>query len=157
MADSYSISRASASVAAAGILMEILQPGAATTSRMKVKEIDVFWSSGASTSIAFGIGRPGNTPTTGTQVVGIAEDPAAPAAFGATAITGWGTAPTIPGTFLRQAAIASAGGNGIIWTWETGGELIIPPNARNNGIVLWCTAIGSATATVLNVTVRWSE
>jgi hypothetical protein len=53
--------------------------------------------------------------------------------------------------------INAAGGNGIIWTWEPGGELVIPPNARNNGIVLWCTAIGSATATVLNVTCRWSE
>lgn len=157
MADTYGISRASASVSAAGILMELCQPGAATTPRMKLKELDVFWSSGASTSIAFGIGRPANTPTTGTQVVGIAEDPAAPAAFGATVITGWGTAPTIPGTFLRQAAIASAGGNGIIWTWEPGGEIVIPPNDRTKSIVLWCTAIGSATATVLNVTARWSE
>jgi hypothetical protein len=157
MADTYSISRASASVSAAGILMEICQPGAATTPRMKIKELDVFWASGASTSIQFGIGRPGNTPTTGTQVVGLAEDVSAPAAFGTTVITGWGTAPTIPATFLRQAAIASAGGNGIIWTWEPGGELVVPPNARNNGIVLWCTAIGTATATVLNVTCRWSE
>lgn len=157
MSDNYGIARASASVSAAGILMEILQPGAGTTPRMKLKELDVFWSSGASTSIAFGIGRPGNTPTTGTQVVGIAEDPAAPAAFGATAITGWGTAPTIPTTFYRQAAIASSGGNGIIWTWEPGGEIVIPPNNRAQSILLWCTAIGTATATVLNVTARWSE
>jgi hypothetical protein len=35
--------------------------------------------------------------------------------------------------------------------------LVIPPNARNNGIVLWCTAIGSATATTVNVTTRWYE
>jgi hypothetical protein len=122
MADSFGISRASASVSAAGILMELLNPGGAGSPRMKLKELDVFWASGASTSISFGIGRPGNTPTTGTQVVGIAEDPAAPAAIGATAITGWGTAPTIPGTFLRQAAIPSSGGNGIMWNWEQGNE-----------------------------------
>lgn len=157
MADTYSISRASAAVTTAGILMEIGQPGAATTPRMKIKEIDVFWNAGASTSLAFGIGRPGNTPTTGTAVVGLAEDPASPAAFGSTYITGWGTAPTIPTTFLRLAAIASSAGQGVIWTWEPGGELVVPPNARNNGIVLWCTAIGSATSTNVNVTVRWSE
>lgn len=157
MADTYGISRASAAVTATGVLMELCQPGAATTPRLKLKELDVFWASGSSTSISFGIGRPGNTPTTGTQVVGVAEDPAAPAAFGATVITGWGTAPTVPATFLRQASIASSAGNGIIWTWEPGGELVVPPNARNNGLLLWCTAIGSATSTTLTVTARWSE
>lgn len=157
MADTYSISRASAAVTATGVLMEICQPGAATTPRLKIKELDVFWASGASTSMSFGIGRPGNTPTTGTQVVGVAEDAAAPAAFGTTVITGWGTAPTVPTTFLRQAAIASSAGNGVIWTWEPGGEVVIPPNNRAQGLVLWCTAIGSATSTVLTVTVRWSE
>lgn len=157
MADSYSTSKTSASVTAAGVLMEFCQPGAATTPRAKLKEVDVFWAAGASTSISFGIGRPGNTPTTGTQVVGLAEDPAAPAAFGSTVITGWGTAPTIPSNFVRQASIASSGGNGIIWTWDPGSELVVPPNDRTKSIVLWCTAIGSATATTLNVTWRWSE
>jgi hypothetical protein len=155
--DSYSVSRASAAVSAAGVLMEILNPGAATAPRMKIREIDVFWASGASTSIGFGLGRPGNTPTTGTQVLAQAEDPSAPAAVGATVITGWGTAPTIPANFLRQAAIASAGGNGVIWTWEPGNELVVPPNNRALGLVLWCTQIGSATATTLNVTARWLE
>lgn len=157
MADTYSISRASAAVTATGVLMEICQPGGATANRLKIKEIDVFWNAGASTSIAFGIGRPANTPTTGTQVVWVAEDPASPAGTGATIITGWGTAPTVPTTFLRQAAVASSGGNGIIWTWEPGSELVIPPNNRAQSIVLWCTAIGSATSTTLNVTVRGGE
>lgn len=157
MADAYSLSTASASVTAAGVLMEILDPGASTAPRMKITEIDVFWASGASTSIAFGVGRPGNTPTTGTQITGVPNDPAAPAAVGATAIAGWGTAPTIPAKFLRQAAIASSGGNGVIWTFPPGQELVVPPNARNNGLVLWCTAIGSVTATVLNVSIGWSE
>lgn len=155
--DGYELGTPSASVTAAGVLMEILNPGAATAPRMAITEIDVFWASGASTSIAFGLGRPGNTPTTGTQITGSPDDPAAPAAIGATAIAGWGTAPTVPAKYLRQAAIASSGGNGVIWTWPVTQPLIIPPNARNNGLLLWCTAIGSATATVLNVTVRWAE
>jgi hypothetical protein len=156
MADSYSLGTPTAAVTAAGVLMEILNPGAATAPRMRIAEIDVFWASGASTSIQFGLGRPGNTPTTGTQVTGAPEDVSAPAAIGATVITGWGTAPTVPAKYFRQAAIASAGGNGIIWTWPDNG-LVVPPNARNNGLVLWCTAIGSATSTTLNVTIRWYE
>ena len=155
--DGYELGTPSAAVTAAGVLMEILNPGAATAPRMAITEIDVFWASGASTSISFGLGRPGNTPTTGTQITGVPDDPAAPAAIGATTITGWGTAPTVPAKYLRQAAIASSGGNGVIWTWPETRPLIIPPNARNNSVVLWCTAIGSATSTTLNVTIRWAE
>jgi len=157
MADGYYTSKASAAVTAAGVLLEFAQPGAATTPRAKISEIDVFWNAGASTSISFGIGRPGNTPTTGTQVVGLAVDPAAPAAFGATVITGWGVAPTIPANFIRLAAIASSAGNGVIWTWPPGQELVVPPNNRAQSIVLWCTAIGSATSTTVNVSIAWSE
>lgn len=154
MSDLYVASLASASVTAAGVMMEILNPGSA---RMKLSELEIFWASGASTSIQFGIGRPGNTPTTGTQVTGTQEDPAAPAPAGATAIAGWGVAPTIPAKFIRQAAIASAGGNGVIWTLPKGEEIVVPPSDRSKSIVLWCTAIGSAVATVLTVTTRWAE
>jgi hypothetical protein len=158
VADLYTISRASAAVTAAGILMEFAQPGAATTPRAKISEIDVFWNAGASTSISFGIGRPGNTPTTGTQVTGLPVDPASPTgSLAATVITGWGTAPTIPTTFHRLAAIASSAGNGVIWTFPPGQELVVPPNNRAQSLVLWCTAIGSATSTTLNVTWVWSE
>ena len=157
MADGYFTSKTSAAVTAAGVLLEFCQPGAATTPRAKISEIDVFWAAGASTSLAFGIGRPGNTPTTGTQVVGLAIDPAAPAAFGATVITGWGTAPTIPANFIRQASIASSAGNGVIWTWPPGLELVVPPNNRAQSVVLWCTAIGTATSTTVNVSISWSE
>lgn len=159
MADVYELSVASAAVAVTGggVFAEILNTGAATNPRMKITEIDVFWATGAATNPFFGIGRPGNTPTTGTTVVGGALDPPAPAAFGATCVTGWGTAPTIPSKFFRQAAIASAGGNGVIWTWPQGQELIVPPNDRSKSVILWCTSLAANTSTTVNVTIRWSE
>lgn len=157
MTDTYELSGTSAAVAVTGggIFAEILNSGAATNPRMKVTELDVFWATGVAPT--FGIGRPGNTPTTGTQIVGGADDVNAPAAFGATSITGWGVAPTVPTKFLREGTIAAAAGNGVIWTWPQGQELIIPPNARNNGIVLWCISLPSATSTTVIYTVRWSE
>lgn len=155
--DFYEISFSSASVTAAAVMAEILNTGVAANPRMRLSELDVFWLSGASTTISVGLGRPGNTPAGGAATVAVADDPAAPAAFGGYIVSGWTTAPTIPAKYIKQAGLASSGGNGAIWTWPMGGEVVIPPAARNNGLVLWCTAIGSATATVLTLTARWTE
>lgn len=108
------------------------------TDRLYVLEIGVFLA--AATASTYAIGRPaaiGVTPTSPVTV--LAEDPAAPAGTGTTALA-WGTGPTVPTAFFRRVSFPATIGSGVIWTFPRG--LIIPVssslvlwNAATNGVV----------------------
>lgn len=111
----------------------------APTRRLKVRETGLF--SQAATAVRFAIGRPaaqGVTPTT--QSTAQAQDPAEAAGTGISVIS-WGTAPTAPTTFLRQADFNNVVGSGIIWTWPSDGELIVPITGVIS-IVYWFITAG---------------
>jgi len=111
----------------------------APTRRLKVRETGLF--SQTAVGVRFAIGRPaavGVTPTTQSTVQ--AQDPADATGTGITAIA-WGTAPTTPATFLRQADFNNVIGSGVIWTWPSDGELIVPTSGTIS-IVYWFITAG---------------
>lgn len=111
----------------------------APTRRLKVREAGLF--SQVATAVDFGLGRPaaqGVTPTTQSTVQ--AQDPAEVAGTGITAIA-WTTGPTAPGTFLRKGQFNNVIGSGLIWTWPSDGELIVPITGVIS-IVFWFVTAG---------------
>jgi hypothetical protein len=111
----------------------------APTRRLKVRETGLF--SQAATAVRFAIGRPaavGVTPST--QSTAQPQDPADAAGTGISVIS-WGTAPTVPATFLRQADFNNVVGSGMIWTWPSDGELIVPTSGTIS-IVYWFITAG---------------
>lgn len=110
----------------------------APTRRLKVRELGLF--SQAATAVRFAVGRPaavGVTP--GTTLTGQPQDPAEAAGTGITAIS-WGTAPTAPATFMRQAEFNNVVGSGLIWTWPSDGEFIVPTSGTISVVVWFITA-----------------
>lgn len=155
MAGVYSIGKASAAVAVTGggILAEL---AASTTERARVREIGVFMNSAAGGAVTVAVGRPGNTPTTGTAALGNAEDPADPAATVSLTTAGWGVAPTVPTLIFRQIVLPATIGAGVIWQWAPGDELLLGVT-RNLGLVIWDTAQTIAASQTCSVYARWVE
>jgi hypothetical protein len=111
----------------------------APTRRLKVRELGVF--SQAATAVRFQLGRPaaqGITP--GTTTLGQAQDPAEAAGTGIFSAS-WGTPPTAPAVALRQADFNNVVGSGLIWTWPSDGELVVP-TAGVISVVIWCVTAG---------------
>lgn len=120
------------------------------TYRAKVREIGIF-SQGA-TAYRGIIGRPaavGITP--GTQVVGVAQEPAdAPSLVNLT--TGvWGTSPTSPAPPMRQFDFNNVPGSGVIFTWPSDGEVMI--SISQNLVMPYNATAGVA----LDVYAVWGE
>ena len=155
MAGSYSLGKASAAVAVTGggVLAEI---GGYTTIRARVREIGVFMNSTAGGAVTVGLGRPGNTPTTGTAALVQAEDAGDPAGTTNVYTAGWGTAPTVPSTFFRMAVLPATVGAGVIWSWAPGDELILGVT-RNLGLLIWDTAQTVAASQTCSVYVKLAE
>lgn len=96
----------------------------APTRRLKVREAGLF--SQAATTGRQVLGRPaaaGVTPTSPLTVQ--AQDTAEVAGTGQTAVA-WGTAPTAIATPMRQLDFNNVIGSGVIFTWPSDGELIVP-------------------------------
>jgi hypothetical protein len=122
------------------------------TRRAYVREIAIF--SQAATALSKGqIGRPANTPTGGTLVVGQAQDPSN-AAGTAGFTTTWATTPTAPTVPMRQFDFANVTGSGLIYTWPTDGELISGPT-RASSVILWNG--GSSTGPICSQYSVWAE
>ncbi len=155
MPGSYSIGKASAAVAVTGggILGEL---SASTTERARIREIGVFMNSTAGGIVTVAVGRPGNTPTTGTAALGNAEDTADPVATTSLITAGWGVAPTVPTLILRQIVLPATIGAGVIWQWAPGDELILGVT-RNLGIVIWATAQTIAASQTCSLYAKWQE
>lgn len=133
--------------AAAGAAYLTLHTGA--NLRARIQEIGFFVA--ANTSSSIGLGRPANTPTATTSQLGQAEEPADPAST-VNVDTAWGTAPTAPTVFMRKITVPNVTGNGVIWTWVPGSELIVPVSSW---LVLW--NFGAGAGSVLNGYVKWAE
>jgi hypothetical protein len=146
MSGGYSLGFSSVA-AAAGAAYCTLHTGANLRSR--IQEIGLFVN--AATASSVGLIRPSNTPVATTSVLGLAEEPADPAST-INIDTAWSTAPTIGTSFLRKIGIPATIGNGIIWSWPVGGELIVPVSAW---LVLW--NFGAGAGSVLNGYVKWIE
>lgn len=110
----------------------------------------------AATAASLILGRPGNTPTTGTQqgaTLPINRPPGGAASSGKLIVAGWGTAPTIPGAGdqHRRIGLPTNIGAGWLGVWAPG-EMVIDPT-RSGGLILWnASAIG-----VMNVRCKWLE
>ncbi len=133
--------------AAAGAAYCTLHTGA--TIRARIQEIGLFVN--AATVSSVGLIRPSNTPAASTSVLGLAEDPADPAST-VNVDTAWSTAPTVGTSFLRRITVPATIGNGIIWTWPPGGELVVNVSSW---LVFW--NFGAAQGSVLNGYVKWLE
>lgn len=110
----------------------------------------------AATAGSLILGRPGNTPTTGTQqgaTSPINRPPGGAASAGKLILAGWGTAPTIPGAGDQHRRIGLPANTGVGWlgVWNPY-EMMIDPT-RSGSLILW-----NASATgALNVRVKWIE
>lgn len=155
MAGSYSIGKASAAVAVTGggVYGEL---AASASARARVREVGVFLNSAAGGAVTVALGRPGNTPTTGTAALGNAEDSADPASTVSLITAGWGTAPTVPTLIFRQIVLPATVGAGVIWQWAPGDELILGVT-RNLGLVLWVTAQTIAASQTASIYAKWQE
>lgn len=122
--------------AAAAAFAEVIPATIAAGKRPpEIREIGIFNTTGVACEV--GIGRPaaiGVTPATLTTVQ--AAD-SIDVILGATTIAGsWGTAPTVPATFMRRAPLQSVIGAGIIWVWNPL-EFVLWSGAAINTLVLW--------------------
>lgn len=155
MAGVFSIAKNSAAVAVTGggVLAELT----GVSTRLRVREIGVFMNSAAGGAVTVGIGRPGNTPTTGTAALGNPEDFVDTQTPLASLITaGWGTAPTVPTVLYRQIVLPATVGAGIVWTWAPGDELQLG-TTRNLGIVIWALAQTIAASQTCSLHLKWTE
>jgi|SRR5579872_3934210 len=146
MAGSYSLGIQSVA-AASGAAFFTMHTGA--NIRARIQEIGLFVN--AATASSVGLIRPSNSPVATTSVLGLAEDPADPAST-LNLDTAWSTAPTIGTSFLRRITIPATIGNGVIWSWPPGQELVIPVSSF---LVFW--NFGALAGSVLNAYVKWFE
>ena len=105
---------------------------AAATDRLYMMELGI-WMAAATASV-FGLGRPaavGITPTS--PVTLIAEDPAAPAGTGTTALA-WATLPTAPTVYNRRINLPATIGAGVILTFPRGFIVPVSGNAVTHNI-----------------------
>lgn len=146
----YELSVATSATGAAAPALEI----AAITKPASILEIEL--ANSAATAASFTLGRPGNTPTTGTQqsaTLPINRPPSGQASTTVLIVAGWGTAPTVPaaGHSHRRIGLAASIGNGYLGVWGLN-EMIIDPT-RSGSLILWnVSAVG-----VMNVRVKWEE
>jgi hypothetical protein len=151
MANRYGLAVVSASVAVTGggIACEI----AAGANRVVVRSVEVTWATGVTGVV--GLGRPGNTPTTGTANLAQAYDTADSASITNIYVAGWGTAPTVPSTFMKRSSITNALGSGVIWNFEP--DKLVLGTTRNLGLVVWVISLSAGTATTYNVNVEIAD
>lgn len=158
MAGTMELGVRSAAVAATGggVLAEIAFAGTPATQQFRLLELGIFTAvAGATAPYVVGVGRPGNTPTTGTAALGEKCDPNDAAATCSLITAGWGTAPTVPAKFMRRMTLPASVATGVIWSWADRPPLI--GTTRNLSLVVWCISLGSAVSTSFDIYARWDE
>ena len=113
---------------------------AAANSNPRVMELGV--SNGAATSMTYGWGRSGNTPTQTSPVLLQAEGLEAAALTGCA--VAWSVAPTIPAQFFRRYYGPATVGAGIFYTFPRGISLA----AAGASLTQWNLAASSAVIAV---------
>ena len=150
MAATYELAIATSATGAAAPSLEIC----AITKPASILELEI--ANTAATAASLSVGRPGNTPTTGTQVTAtlpINRPPGGQVSTTNLIIAGWGTAPTVPaaGHTHRKIGLPATIGVGWLGVWAPK-EMMLDPT-RSGSLIIWnVSAIG-----VLNVRVKWEE
>jgi hypothetical protein len=119
--------------AAAGIIACFVEPSGGR--RATVMELGISATTAVAGEIALGL--PGNTPSgtlTGTTVT--PNDPGDETGTGVLVTSFATTQPTAPANNRRRFQLPAVIGAGIVWTWNEG-ELIVPVNAFNQGLLVW--------------------
>jgi hypothetical protein len=134
--DLYEVGWTYTSGAAAHAIGEII-PGtlAAGTRIPEIRELGIFNVSGVAAEL--GMGRPaaiGVTP--GTLVTDQSADSTNFIAGDTKVAASWGTAPTVPGTYMRRFELPAVVGAGVIFTWNQS-EFKLWSGAAISTIVLW--------------------
>jgi hypothetical protein len=127
------------------------------TRRARVYELGFFAQTAVAASKTI-LGRPGNTPTTGTQTVGSPLDPQDAAPVTSWIAAGWGTAPTAPSAIntMRQFDFPATIGSAYIATWDIFAPLVVGPTRTNvTGFIVWNG--GSGTGPSLSVYAKFDE
>jgi hypothetical protein len=140
--------------AAAHAIGEIIPATLAAGKRpAEIREIGVFNNSGAAAEV--GLGRPAAIGITPASPVAVQATNSIDVIAGNTTVatTTWGTAPTVPGTFMRRVTLQSVIGAGVIWVWNPG-EFVLWSGSAINTVVLW--QIG-ATAVTYDLYVKVAE
>jgi hypothetical protein len=125
------------------------------TRRAKIREIGIFNSSATTTLVQLQLIR---TTARGTQTTTVTPTAAANAQdiadLGPTAVvdTAWSVQPTLAAIPMRMTDVAGTVGSGLIWNWQSDGELIVP---IGGGIALQ-NASGSTTA-IIRAYFVWGE
>jgi hypothetical protein len=125
------------------------------TRRAKVREIGIFNSSATTTLVQLQLIR---TTARGTQTTTVTPTAAANAQdtadLGPTAVvdTAWSVQPTLAAVPMRMTDVAGTVGSGLIWNWQSDGELIVP---IGGGLALQ-NASGSTTA-IIRAYFTWGE
>jgi len=130
----YSVAQQAPSIGASGTALWEIRTAATDPARLL--ELG-FSGSFPTTKDQFGLGRPaarGITPTS--PVTWLAEEVASPAGTIQSALA-WGTGPTVPAQFFRQATVF--GTYVVIWIFPRG--LVIPVSAS---LVLWTITLGTS-------------
>jgi hypothetical protein len=142
-----------ASVAAATVAPYQTLHGA-TTVVPRIREAGFFCN--AATASPFSIGRPANTPTATTSVLGKAVDPDTDIAALTNVDSAWSTAPTTPTTIYRLASLPATIAAGIVFVWNPGEEIVLSKTAGvNQWLVVW--NFSGSTGSVLNTYWKWTE
>ncbi len=132
----YEVGWAYTSTGSAQAIGEIIPAAIAAGKRLpEIREIGVFNNSGAAAEV--GLGRPaaiGITP--GTLKTVQAAHAADVIAGNTTVAASWGTAPTVPGTFMRRATLQTVVGSGVIWVWNPGESVLWSASAIGT-LILW--------------------
>lgn len=129
----------------------------AVTRPAVIREIHVFNSSASTALPLLQIVR---STARGTQTATVTPTTAADAqnlpsiALSPTSVvdTAWSVQPTLAAIPMRMTDIAGTVGSGLIWNWQSDGELVVLPA---NGIAIQ-NGSGGATA-VIRVTIVWGE
>lgn len=139
--------------AAAHAIGEIIPAAIAAGKRLpELRELGIFNNSGAAAEVGFG--RPAAIGITPATEVTVQAGHSADVIAGNTVVAAsWGTAPTVPGTFMRRATLQSAVGAGVIWVWNPG-EVVLWSASAIGTLVVW--QIG-ATAVTYDLYIKVAE
>lgn len=141
---------AQSTAAGPGSADEIFEFRNSSTRRCYIEEIGVFL--GAATSTGVGLVRATAQGTNGTQQLGQAEDPNAPAGTASmyTAVT---TGLTLGSNWMRRAILPAAIGAGIIWTWPQSDRLMVATSAS----IAVVNIAGATGANPTHAYIVWTE
>lgn len=149
----YSVGNNKAGVNTANTVM--WQIKTAASNRIRIRELGIFISSAPTTAPIWVLARSTALGTSSTTTAGQPLDTTDAAATG-TLDSAWSSAPTFntSGPFIRQVGLPTTAGNGIIWTFAPGEELVIPASA---GLCIANTVAAGATVGSMSFYATWLE